>query len=100
MVTRDHTYSVYILASEVRGTLYIGVTNDLQRRLSEHRTGKGGSFTRRYGVQRLVWYEQWQDVAMAIAREKAIKKWRRDWKINLIERDNRWWDDRSAEIGA
>ena len=97
---REHTYYVYILASQVRGTLYIGVTNDLARRLGEHRAGKGGAFTRRYGVHRLVWYEAWQDVELAIAREKAIKKWRRDWKINLIERDNRWWDDRCAELGV
>ena len=96
---REHSYTVYILASGTRGTLYTGVTNDLARRLDEHRNGEGGAFTRRYNVTRLVWYEEWQDVELAIAREKAIKKWRRDWKINLIEKDNRWWDDRCEELG-
>ena len=95
---RNHSYFVYILASRERGTLYVGVTNDLARRVREHRTGEGGVFTRRYGVHRLVWYEAHLDIDVAIAREKAIKKWNRDWKVNLIERDNLRWDDLAVEM--
>ena len=97
---REHHYFTCILASGLRGTLYVGVTNDLMRRVEEHRTGKGGAFTRRYGIHRLVWYEQYQEVAMAIEREKNVKKWRRDWKINLIERDNPYWYDLSSQLGS
>ena len=95
----DPHYFVYMLASRRRGTLYTGVTNDLYRRVLEHRGGEGGEggegarFTARYKVHSLVWYEQHGDVEVAIAREKAIKKWRRAWKINLIEQTNPHWDD-------
>jgi putative endonuclease len=86
-------YYVYILASAKHGTLYIGVTRDLIRRVYEHQNNLVRGFTSRYGVHRLVWYECYDDPANAIAREKELKKWRRDWKINLIERDNANWED-------
>jgi putative endonuclease len=79
---------VYILASRRHGTLYIGVTNSLQKRLVEHRTGKGSSFVKQYGVHRLVHVESYERVEDAIAREKQLKRWKRDWKIELIEREN------------
>jgi putative endonuclease len=87
------TYYVYILASGFNGTLYIGVTNDLIRRVTEHRTDAVDGFTKRYGVHRLVHFESCDDVQAAIAREKALKEWKRDWKKNLIERDNPTWRD-------
>lgn len=90
---RDHHYFVYLLASKPFGTLYCGVTNDLGRRMSEHRAGTGSKFTSKYDVVRLVWYEQHSDIELAIAREKAIKKWRRAWKIRMIETDNPHWED-------
>jgi putative endonuclease len=86
-------FYVYILASQKRGTLYIGVTNDVGRRLEEHRAGKAGSFTGRYGVFRLVRVEQFDSVDAAIAREKRLKKWPRAWKIALIEEANPTWSD-------
>jgi putative endonuclease len=87
------TYYVYLLASRKHGTLYVGVTSDLVRRVYEHRTEAAPGFTARYGVSRLVWYEPHNDIERAILREKELKKWRRDWKINLIERDNPDWAD-------
>ena len=87
------TYYVYILASQLQGTLYIGVTNSQLFRIAQHREGKGGVFTRRYKVTRLVWFEEHGDVNEAIQREKTLKHWVRDWKTNLIERDNPNWDD-------
>ena len=96
----DRSYFVYILASDVRGTLYVGVTNDIVRRVGEHREGEGSAFTRRHRVHRLVWYEQHDDVEQAIRREKLIKRWRRDWKMNLIEQANLYWDDLSEEVGS
>jgi len=87
------TYYVYILASKRNGTLYTGVTGDLSLRVHQHRTGTGSTFTRRYGVSMLVHAEPFEDVSFAIAREKAIKKWRRAWKLELIERDNPDWLD-------
>jgi len=86
-------YYVYLLASGRHGTLYLGVTNDLIRRIYEHRTKAVPGFTSRYGVNRLVWFESYSDPVSAITREKQIKKWRRDWKISLIERDNPDWLD-------
>ena len=70
------------------------------RRVREHSEREGGSFTKRFGIARLVWYEEHQYVEQAIAREKAIKKLRRDWKVNLIERNNRRWDDLSERLGS
>ncbi len=92
-------YHVYILASRRYGTLYIGITNDLHRRLDEHRLGKGSEFVKQYRVTRLVHVEAFEDPESAIRREKQLKKWNRDWKIRLIEEDNREWDDLSHLIG-
>ncbi len=89
----DHNYYVYILASRWRGALYVGVTNDLVRRVSEHKDGLTGGFTTRYQIHRLVWSEHHTDVEQAILREKRIKRWRRDWKFVLIEEDNPGWRD-------
>ncbi len=82
------TYYVYIMASGKNGTLYIGMTNNLARRVAEHRSDTIPGFTKKYGVHDLVYYEQTDDVLSAIAREKQLKKWNRQWKIELIERDN------------
>ncbi len=71
----------YMTASQKRGTIYIGVTNDLGRRLPEHKSGEGSRFTSRYGVQRLVWYEEHFDIRDAIQREKSLKRWPRQWKM-------------------
>ena len=89
----EHVYSVYILASRPYGTLYIGVTNNLYRRVLEHRDGKGGAFTKKYGVTKLVWFQDFSCVEDAIQREKALKRWLRAWKINLIEQSNPDWHD-------
>ncbi|GLR98811.1 putative endonuclease [Bradyrhizobium liaoningense] len=85
----------YILASRRHGTLYIGITNSLQKRLEEHRAGQGSEFVKRYGVHRLVYTESYERAEEAIAREKQVKRWKRDWKIELIERDNPEWRDLS-----
>ena len=84
---------VYLLASKKHGTLYLGVTNDLVRRVHEHKTKVVRGFTSQYGVGLLVWYECYDDPEPAIAREKELKKWRRDWKIALIEEANPDWTD-------
>jgi len=84
---------VYRLASKKHGTLYLGVTIDLARRGHEHRTKVMGGLTARYGVDKLVWFEIYDDVISAIAREKELKKWRRDWKLRLIEELNPEWVD-------
>ena len=86
-------YYVYILASGKRGTLYIGVTNNLARRTHEHKSGIAPSFTRKYRINTLVWYEAHQDIEAAIQREKSLKRWYRDWKIDLIETHNPEWRD-------
>jgi len=86
-------YYVYILASGRHGTLYVGVTNDVVRRVFEHRSDLIGGFTAKYGVHRLVYFETHQDVCEAIVREKRLKRWRRAWKVELIERDNQGWTD-------
>ena len=88
-------YYVYILASRRHGTLYIGVTNSLQKRLEEHRSGQGSEFVKAYGIYRLVYVEPYDRAEEAIAREKQLKRWKRDWKIALIERDNLEWRDLS-----
>lgn len=90
---------VYILASQPYGTLYIGVTAHLLTRLHQHRTGSVPGFTSRYSVFLLVRYELFADMPTAIAREKQLKAWRRDWKINLIEADNPHWDDLAVGLG-
>jgi putative endonuclease len=86
-------FYVYLLASKKHGTLYLGVTNDIVRRVFQHRTKATGGFTARYDVNKLVWFEVYDDVITAITREKELKKWRRDWKIRLIEETNPNWDD-------
>ena len=95
---RERIYWVYILASGLGGTLYIGVTNDLVRRVFEHRTDAIAGFTKRYGVHRLVYFEQFSDIENAIRREKRLKKWNRVWKVRLIEETNPNWDDLFAAI--
>ena len=90
---RERIYWVYILASGLGGTLYIGVTNDLVRRVFEHRTDAIAGFTKRYGVHRLAYFEQLSDSENAIRREKRLKKWNRVWKVRLIEETNPNWDD-------
>ncbi len=93
----SHTYYVYILASKIRGTVYIGVTNDLERRVYEHKTGVKKGFTQKYGVSKLMYFEVFQDVNEAITREKNMKKWKRDWKVKLIEKENKKWLDLSID---
>jgi putative endonuclease len=93
-------YYVYMLASRPQGTIYIGVTRDLVRRVFEHRSGAVPGFTRRYGVARLVWFEATDDVRVAIQREKTLKHWLRAWKIALIERANPTWRDLYEEIAT
>jgi putative endonuclease len=87
------TYYVYILASKRNGTLYIGVTNDLARRVMEHREGLVPGFTKKYGVKTLVYYETFDDINAAIHRETRLKKYKREWKINLIQQHNVEWRD-------
>ena len=93
-------YCVYVLASRLGGTLYIGVTGDLVRRVYEHRGKFVPGFTRTYGVARLVHFEVFDDVEQAILREKRLKKWKRAWKVQLIETQNPNWDDLYPTIAA
>tara|TARA_R110002073_G_scaffold279026_1_gene443213 strand:- start:503814 stop:504122 length:309 start_codon:yes stop_codon:yes gene_type:complete len=88
-----HKYYVYLLASQRNGTLYIGMTNDLQRRVYEHKTGTIKGFTKKYGVSILVYFEEFQQATEAINREKNLKKWKRAWKLKLFEENNPNWDD-------
>ncbi|WOK37841.1 GIY-YIG nuclease family protein [Sphingomonas sp. C3-2] len=90
---------VYILSSGRHGTLYVGVTSDLLKRLHQHRNGTTGGFTKAYHVHRLVHFEQFDDMPAAIAREKQLKAWRRDWKVALIERGNPEWADLAIGFG-
>jgi putative endonuclease len=94
----DRHPCVYILASRRNGTLYIGVTSELSRRVSQHRLDVVGGFTRDYGVHRLVFAEFHETMADAILREKRIKKWRRVWKLELIEQHNPQWRDLYDEL--
>ena len=89
---------VYILASQTRGTLYVGVTSDLLKRVREHKEGTYSGFTKRYGIARLVWYEVHGSMESAIKREKQIKKWDRIWKVELIEKMNSDWRDLFDEV--
>jgi putative endonuclease len=93
-------YYVYILASKRNGTLYVGVTNDLLRRVFEHKRKMVKGFTSKYSVDKLVYYEQSNDVRIAIQREKQIKWWKRNWKIKLIEDFNPDWNDLYYELGG
>ena len=92
------SYYVYIMASKKDGVLYVGITNDLVRRVYEHRNDLTKGFTSRYYVHRLVYFEETDDIGAAIDREKQLKKWKRDWKIRLIEKENPEWDDLYDEI--
>lgn len=85
--------AVYIMASRKYGTLYIGVTSDLANRVAQHREGVMDGFTKRYGVKRLVWFERHDSIVVAIQREKSLKKWKRRWKVDLIEMNNPDWND-------
>jgi putative endonuclease len=93
-------FYVYILASRYRGTLYIGVTNDLSRRMEQHRGRFVPGFTRKYGVHRLVYFEEFSSIREARAREHALKRWRREWKIALVEGVNPRWLDLTPELAA
>ena len=85
--------AVYILASERNGTLYAGLTSDLAKRVCQHKAGEVDGFTKKYGVKLLVWYSYFETMAEAIAQEKKLKNWKRDWKIQLIEQENPYWQD-------
>lgn len=87
------SYWVYIITNKKNGTLYIGVTNDLVRRLDEHREGNGSEFANKYGLTRLVYCEEYFTSLDAISREKQLKNWKRQWKIDLIEETNPSWDE-------
>jgi putative endonuclease len=88
-----NSYYVYILASKKNGTLYVGVTNNLVKRVYEHKNNMVKGFTQKYGVHKLVYFEQTEDIKIAIEQEKKIKKWNRDWKIRLIKKTNPEWKD-------
>jgi putative endonuclease len=89
---------VYILASRRNGTLYVGATTDLPKRIYEHREGLVAGFTRTYGVKRLVYVETYDDISDAIVRERRMKEWLRAWKVRLIETDNPFWDDLAVSL--
>ena len=91
-------YFVYVMANQPRGTLYIGVTNNLPKRVYQHRNALADGFTKKYGLKRLVYYELFLDARSAIQREKNLKHWIRDWKIKLIETKNPSWIDLYEDI--
>lgn len=93
MAERYPYIAVYILSDTVRGTLHIGVTSNLPRRREEHRAGVIPGHTRHYGIKRLVWYERHEAMTEAIQREKSLKRYLREWKVNLVERENLYWAD-------
>ena len=95
-----YTYYDYILASGKNGNLYNGVTNNLIKRVAQHKRKEVKGFAEKYKVNKLVWYEQTNDIRIAIKREKQIKKWNRKWKIRLIEQENPEWNDLFFEIGG
>lgn len=96
----DKTFHVYMLASARYGTLYLGVTSDLIKRIWEHRQGVVDGFTRKHGVKHLVWFETHADAVSAITREKQLKKWNRAWKISLIQQENPHWRDLYDDLTA
>ena len=100
LVPREYTYFVYILASERNGTLYVGVTNDLIGRVTEHRDGTVPGFTKRHDIKLLVYFEEHGEIEEAIRREKRIKRWRREWKLALIESGNPQWHDLWIDLTA
>jgi putative endonuclease len=97
MYKTQHQYYIYILASQKNGTLYIGVTNNIERRVLEHKEKINEGFSSRYNISRLVYFETFQYINDAILREKRLKKWNRQWKINLIEEENKEWNDLSED---
>ncbi len=96
----EKRFFVYLFSSGLRGTLYVGVTSDLLKRIWEHKTKAVAGFTARYGVDRLVWFEIHETAESAIRREKQLKEWRRDWKMNLIEHDNPHWIDLYRDLAT
>lgn len=88
-----HKYYVYIMANSKNGTIYVGVTGDIRRRIDEHKTGIFKGFTSKYELKRLVYFEETESIDAAIAREKQLKNWKRDWKLDLIEKVNPNWTD-------
>ena len=97
-MTLEKHPAVYIIASRYRGTLYVGVTSALWLRVCDHKNGTTPGFTSKHGIHQLVWYEHRLSMEAAITREKQIKKWKRDWKINLIEKMNPEWADLHDKI--
>lgn len=93
-----NNYYVYILASKKDGVLYIGVTNDLVRRICEHKRGISDGFSKKYNIKMLVYYEQTTNIESALNREKCLKRWKRSWKIELIQKDNPDWEDLSVHF--
>jgi putative endonuclease len=91
-------YYVYILCNKRNGTLYTGVTSDLKKRVYEHKNKLADGFTKEHGLDKLVWYEPHEDIRVAINREKLIKKWKRKWKLELVDRFNPLWDDLSYRL--
>jgi len=100
MYKTTHQYFVYILASKKNGVIYIGVTNDLERRVFEHKSKVTKGFTSRYNVDKLVYFEHFLNINETIKREKRLKKWNRQWKIELIEKENAAWKDLAEEWGS
>lgn len=98
-MTIDRTPCVYIMASGYNGTLYVGVTSNLMTRCTQHRDGTFGGHTTKYAIHRLVYFEMFDQMEPAIAREKQLKRYRRDWKRNLIERENAAWNDLAVGFG-
>ncbi len=98
-MSQERNPCVYILASQPRGTLYIGVTSNLPGRLWQHREAVTPGFTKRHQIKRLVWFEMHDEMLAAIAREKQLKNWHRQWKINLIETGNPHWGDLAVGLG-
>ncbi len=94
---RHHNYYVYILTNRKQGALYVGMSNNLERRVSEHKSSEIDGFTKDYEVKKLVYYEHFTDVKAAIKREKQLKRWHREWKIELIMKDNPDWKDLSLD---
>ncbi|MBJ7483437.1 GIY-YIG nuclease family protein [Brevundimonas sp.] len=93
MVTRDGIIACYMMSNQMHGSIYIGVSGDLIARIGQHREGRGSRHTSKYGLKRLVWYQPFELMTVAIQREKSLKRYERDWKCNLIERMNPDWSD-------
>lgn len=94
------SYFVYIMASKRNGTLYIGYTSDLARRVYEHKSGAIEGFSKKYGLKQLVYYETYEDVRLAQQRERSLKRWNRKWKLELIEKNNPRWRDLYDDLNA